>query len=298
MKKQTLLPEVVIHSFFVHEAEGILTACKIADTIQNVASNIVAGGNEVELTVKDFFQKKLPNKYYVSSGHIIDQNLCVSNQFDIIVADNQKSPILYQTLDETEFLSFESIYLVGEVKKSWYNAKNEDHFTKWKTILRELKTDFHRHKVSPNFIDIGGKGLEIESKTTTNPFKNPLFSFFFMGTSAKLNPSFLQKTFDEADWATLPNVTCILDQGIIVNVQRDKLEKNELKINLYPEFVNRENNEWVLLKFNSSGKTLGSFYFLILEHLNTCVLSQPDMLAYMQKLFSISTDNINFVNQL
>ena len=199
MKKQTLLSEGVIHSFFVHEAEGILTACKIADTIQNVASNIVAGGNEVELTVKDFFQKKLPNKYYVSSGHIIDQNLCVSNQLDIIVADNQKSPILYKTLDETEFLSFESIYLVGEVKKSWYNAKNEDHFTKWKTILSELKTNFYRHKVSPNFIDIGGKGLEIESKTTTNPFKNPLFSFnnlniFSDSSSTFINPGLPKAT--------------------------------------------------------------------------------------------------------
>lgn len=298
MKKPKPLDNGVIHSFFLHEAEGILTACKIADTVQSASSNIVAGGNEVEITVKDFFKKKLPNKYYVSNGHIIDKNLLVSNQFDIIIADNQKSPVLYKTLDETEFLSFESIYIIGEVKKSWYDVKNGDHFSKWQKILKELKSDFDRHKVSPNFLDIGGKGIEIESKTTMNPYKNPLFSFFFIGSSDKLKPSFINKTYKSTDWAYLPNVTCILDQGIIVNVQRDKLDKKELKINLYPEFITKEGNEWVLLKFDSPGKTLGSFFFLILEHLNTCVLSQPDMLSYMQKLFSINPDNINFVNQL
>ena len=36
---------------------------------------------------------------------------------------------------------------------------------------------------------------------------------------------------------------------------------------------------------------------MVLEHLNTCVLGSPNMLEYMQKIFEINPDNIDFLNE-
>ena len=112
-----------LDSFFVFEAEEIEMAYRVSTVLHRGAKNIVASGNEVEVAVRNFFKRKLTSKYYTSNGHIIDTSLKVSPQFDIIIADNDKSPILYKSRDNTDFFIYESIYCIGEIKKSWYKKE-------------------------------------------------------------------------------------------------------------------------------------------------------------------------------
>lgn len=280
-----------IDSFFDAEANHLQIAHSQVQLIHSTG-DIAACGNHFEVAVRDFFRNKLPGKYYISNGHIIDTSLRASPQLDFIIADNFKTPILYKTLDKTEYLTYESIFAYAEIKSSWLQ-KYIDEFV----ITRERIDKFlSRDNVSPNFIDIGGKGAELDIPTTSNSYKNPLFSFMFIGDSDSFNLKHIQSLIKDTNWKYLPNIICLFDRGIIVNINKAKLNDGIFKINLYPEFVDKENNNWVFLSYEKKRSTLGTLYYILLEHLNTCVLSHANMLNYMQQIFEIKPENIDFIN--
>lgn len=280
-----------IDSFFNFEADHIEIAHKQVKLIHNTG-DIPASGDELEIAVRKFFEIKLAEKYYISNGHIIDINLNTSPQLDLIIADNFKTPILYKTLNETEYLTYESIYSYAEIKSSWDKKYIQDF-----TITKERIENFLiREKVSPNFIDTGGKGIKLDIPTTKNDYKNPLFTFMFFASSEKFSFTHIKDLYEKTDWKFLPNVICFFDKGLIVNINKRLLNEKTFKINLYPEFMlNKEENEWVLLNYDKKRSSLGTLYYILLEHLNSCVLGYPNMLNYMQQIFEIKIDNIDFI---
>jgi hypothetical protein len=285
--------KISIDAFFNFEADGIDIAHKQVKLIHNTG-DIPASGNQLEVAVRDFFRKKLPEKYYLSNGHIIDTSLKASPQLDLIIADNFKTPILYKTFDETEYLTFESVYSYAEIKSSW----DKKYLTDFITTAERLDKFLERKKISPNFINTGGKGIEVDVPTTKNPFQNPLLTFMFIAQSDTFSFEHIKEEYKNTNWGYLPNILCFFDRGIIVNINKKALDKKVLKINLYPEFFydNKEDNEWILLEFEKKRSTLGTLYYIVLEHLNTCVLGLPNMLDYMQQIFEIKPDNIDFLN--
>ena len=75
-----------ILGIFMADADDIMKARQ--DAIRVHRSDIRAAGNEVEITVRDYFKRMLPQKYYVTNGHLIDVNGEVSPQLDLIISDN------------------------------------------------------------------------------------------------------------------------------------------------------------------------------------------------------------------
>jgi hypothetical protein len=283
--------QLSIDSFFDFEANHIDIAHNQVKLIHNTG-DIPACGNQLEIAIRNFFKLKLPEKYYISNGHIIDINLKTSPQLDLIIADNFKTPILYKTLNGTEYLTYESIYSYAEIKSSW-EKKYIEEFIETRQRIDEF---LFRSNVSPNFIDTGGKGIELDIPTTKNAYKNPLLTFMFIANSDKFSFSHIKKLYEEIDWKYLPNIICLFDKGIIVNINKKMLDDKIFQINLYPESVNfKEDHEWVLLTYNKKRSTLGTLYYIILEHLNTCVLGYPNMLNYMQQIFHIKPENIDFI---
>lgn len=291
-KKDKDFRKISIDTFFNFEAESLDIAHSQVKLIHNTG-DIPAAGNQIEIAVRNFFRKKLPEKYYISNGHIIDTSLKASPQLDLIIADNFKTPILYKTYDDTEYLTYESVYSYAEIKSSW----DKKHLTDFITTATRFENFLTRDKVSPNFIDTGGKGIVLDVPTTKNPYKNPLLTFMFIANSDAFSFEHISKLYSESHWGFLPNILCLFDKGIIVNVKKSSLDNCEFKINLYPEFVNsnQEDNEWVLVQYDKKRSTLGTLYYIILEHLNTSVLGFPNMLNYMQQIFEIKPDNIEFL---
>lgn len=284
--------KISIDTFFNFEAEGIDIAHRQVKLIHNTG-DIPASGNQLEIAVRNFFRKKLPEKYYMSNGHIIDTSLRASPQLDLIIADNFKTPILYKTFDETEYLTYESIYSYAEIKSSW----SKKHLTDFITTAKRLDKFLKRKQISPNFINTGGKGIELDVPTTKNPFQNPLLTFMFIAQSDTFSFEHITEEYKNTEWSYLPNILCLFDKGIIVNINKKALDEKVFKINLYPEFFsnNKDDNEWILLEFDKKRSTLGTLYYIVLEHLNTCVLGLPSMLDYMQQIFEIRPDNIDFL---
>lgn len=280
-----------IDSFFNFEADHIDIAHTQVKIIHN-SGDIPSSGSQLEVAIRNFFKLKLPVKYYISNGHIIDINLKTSPQLDLIIADNFRTPILYKTLDNVEYLTYESIYSYAEIKSSW-DKKYIGEFIETRQRIDKYLT---RTNVSPNFIDTGGRGIELDIPTTRNAYKNPLLTFMFIASSEKFSFAHIKQYYEGVDWKYLPNIICLFDKGIIVNVNKKELDNNIFKINLYPEFIKfKEDNEWVLLNYDKKRSTLGTLYYIILEHLNTCILGNANMLNYMQQIFEIRPENIDFI---
>jgi hypothetical protein len=70
-KKDREFRKISIDTFFNFEADGIDIALNQVKLIHNTG-DIPASGSQIEVAVCNFFRKKLPEKFYISNGHIID----------------------------------------------------------------------------------------------------------------------------------------------------------------------------------------------------------------------------------
>jgi len=72
-------------------------------------------GGVRERRVKDFFERHLPSKYGVASGHIIDRKGTVSLQEDVVIFDKNNCPVL-KADPFYHIFPCESVYATVEVK--------------------------------------------------------------------------------------------------------------------------------------------------------------------------------------
>ena len=126
-------------AIFKSDAEELLRSREEAIRIHG--TNIRAAGNEVEQAVRDYLKRMLPPRYYVTSGHLIDQEGRVSPQLDVIVADNFNMPSLLTTKDGTEICANHicGVFAIGEVKSTYYHS--ERYYDKFHRVLRQINSD-------------------------------------------------------------------------------------------------------------------------------------------------------------
>lgn len=280
--------QLSIKDFFWQDVLKIQNACKQADIIRGQAKNIRTSGDEVEITMRNFFKEKLAPKYHVTTGHIVDESMTITPQLDVIIADNIKSPVLVTLTDNTQHVFYETVYAIGEVKKSWYNDSLLEDFSK---TLKAIKTQLSREDVGKNVLECGDNMLRIKSEVTTNPRRNMLFSFMlFAEGSAKFDK--IKKTINATPNEYLPNVMAFIGAGIVVNVNKALLDKNKVEINLYPELVTKEDGEWIFIGLDEENQRLTYLYMLLLEHLKQTIVSTPNIQNYTRKLITFEASNI------
>ena len=281
--------KIPIHKYFQHDLEKIKMAFRLSDTILKDLKNIRASGDEVELAVKNFYIKKLDPKYHICDGHIADKTLKVSPQFDIIICENSKNPVLFNLSDKSEILFYETVYCFGEVKKSFYDKKIIEDFSE---NIKRTKLELVREEIPPNFIECANSGFQVEEPITDLPYRNVLLSFLFFVDTRTVNTTTISKFLNQTDNKYLPNFIVFLDQGIILNVNKADYKNKKIKINLYPEFE-KEENIWVLMHLGNENDVLTYHYLLILEHLNNSVVSTPNLRDYTKNIFDFSFSNFH-----
>lgn len=315
-----------IDTFFNEDANCIFSAREKGIAMCRT-KNIDSAGDEIELPVKDIIKKRLPAKYYVGQGHIVDANLNTSGQFDIIVADNNGSPILFKSANDTDYLTYESIYLVGEIKSTYY--KNKHYVKEFIEKIKLINEKLHREQTPPDQLS---QDLRFETNafiTITSSdrrtYKNPLFKFMFFVNSGDLDIDELAKTLESYDQKHIPNLICFLDKGVILKAEA-KLEfelhqtatsntseenqkesvinffqKMKWKLgntNLYPEFISVDkliNYKWVLYEFENektSASILAYVIYALNTHIKDCMVLKPDLIKYHEKLFKVKQAKI------
>lgn len=275
--------------YFQHDLERIMMAYRLSDSIRVDLSNVRSAGNQVEYAVKDFFKEKLFPKYHVSDGHIVDANLKVSPQFDIIICENSKNPVFFKLADKSELLFYETVYCIGEVKRSFYDRKIISDFC---SNIKRSKLELKREKIQPNYIETGNTGFQVNEALTDLPLRNPLLTFMFFVNTSTVSLSDLKDTLNTMDRIALPNFLVFLDQGIVLNLNKERFENGEIVINLYPEYETAE-SVWTLMELHGESNILTYQYMLIVEHLNAAITSVPNLRAYTQNLFDFSLSNFH-----
>ena len=280
--------QLSIKDFFWLDVQKIKSACKQADIIRGDAKNVRTAGDEVEITLRNFFKEKLAPKYDVTTGHVVDHNLKVSPQLDVIIADSIKSPVLATLTDKTQHVFYETVYAIGEVKKSWYD---DTLLEKFSSTIKTIKTELERDDIGKDILECGDNQLKIKGEVTSNPRRNMLFSFMlFAEKSVSLKK--ITNTINATPNEFLPNVIVFIEGGVVVNVNKSMLAQNKVEINLYPELVTKDDGEWVFIGLDEENQRLTYLYLLLLEHLKQTIVATPDIQSYTKKLISIEPSDI------
>lgn len=280
--------QLSIKDFFWLDVQKIKSACKQADIIRGDAKNVRTAGDEVEITLRNFFKEKLAPKYDVTTGHVVDHNLKVSPQLDVIIADSIKSPVLATLTDKTQHVFYETVYAIGEVKKSWYD---DTLLEKFSITIKTIKTELERDDIGKDILECGDNQLKIKGEVTSNPRRNMLFSFMlFAEKSVSLKK--ITNTINATPNEFLPNVIVFIEGGVVVNVNKSMLAQNKVEINLYPELVTKDDGEWIFIGLDEENQRLTYLYLLLLEHLKQTIVATPDIQSYTKKLISIEPSDI------
>lgn len=293
------LNKIEIEKILKYDVQQIINAKEASKSIHS-SGDTRAAGNEVEIKVREVIRGKLPLKYYVGHGHIVDENLNVSSQLDIIIADNSGSPVLLKSQDGTEYFPYESIYAFGEIKSTYYSAKKpiEAFIENTKNIYENLQ----RMNTSPNQITQDlilqeSTGIKFQ-RTDKRPYLNPLFKFMFFVSSNDFNIEALRTLFKETDSKYLPNVICLLDQCVIVSAIK-KSENGEINISLFPEYeqeIHGGEQMWIYYKLGDKDfHNVANFAFLMFalnKHLKECLVLRPDFMSYFKGMFKTNSFEI------
>lgn len=261
--------------------------CKVIHTSKDIS----AAGDEVEITFRQILYRKLPNRYYVGHGHVVDSALNSSPQFDVVIADNTNAPILFRTQKGSEYFPYESVYAVGEVKSTYY--KKDAPIETFVNNLSHTKLNLTRENTQP---DETGLGIRFSEPLTKSPYRNPLFSFMIFIESNDFIVEDLREYFLSTNVADLPNIICFLDVGIIVNTQVNYEASGKLTtgfINTIPEFNTYSTtgeNRFMFCpssdKVYGMGSHLSNLFFVLLSHLEECKLRPSGIKNYLLSMMS------------
>jgi hypothetical protein len=287
------LPKLEILDILQQDVEEIFSSRQKSKVLHKT-KDIDASGDEVENSVRRVIRRKLPLKYYVSQGHIVDELLQTSSQLDLIIADNIGSPVLFTAENGTEYFPYESVYAFGEIKSTYYSSKHylNDFIISTKKIYDFLKRENtpHTQLTQEAGLDFGpGISFQVRDK---RPFKNPLFKFMLFVDSNDFSIDDFKELLKTTNDKYLPNLIVFLDKGIVAKAVIDK-SINSSRIELFPEFIedSRENEyEWLFVEFEDAKyRQAINFSFLNFSlnfHLKNCLLMRPDLMNYFGKMFA------------
>ena len=261
------------------------------------SGDIDASGDEVEEPFRDFLRRRLPNKYYVGHGHIVDRNLTCSPQIDVIIADNSATPILFEGENGTQYFPYESVYAIGEVKSTYYNRGNV--FKKWAATCETLANTLSREAAPPRYL---GNGIHLSEMLTigeTRPLRNPLLSFVVCFDAGDANEVALRDELGGIADKFLPAISLFLDGSIVIKcglkevdgrATIDSMELDPIRV------AESEDSYWMRCLFSgeshNDGQALGYFMLSLFRHLTNCVLMPPPLDDYLKNVIHQGTHSI------
>ena len=274
-----------IAAIFKSDADDILKAR--ADSIRIHGSNIRAAGNEVEVSISNYFRRMLPPRYYVSQGHLLDFNGIASSQLDIIVSDNFNLPSLMTTKDGTKYIPIDSVYAVGEIKSTYYKSNRPIH--SFSETIKDIKENLHHDEI----INSAFEGLNLNTNLrdsmlgSRNRILNRIFYFELFVDCGDFLFEDVSLFYKSQNIKYLPNMVVILNKGVVL---RGVIEDETIKINRYPEDQSDEREDWYFMPFKGlengslEGNHLGVLYNSLVEHLSNSYLEPPTLKGYISPL--------------
>lgn len=243
---------------FIYNLEDIAKKLKIDfDGITKQITHNGVKGSAREDLLKSYLRDLLPNKYSISSGIIIDYNQNQSKQQDFIIHDAFNCPSFFKT-DSNTILPVESVYATIEVK-STLNYETLKQSVENVGSVRKLTKLPNRNIISNEYNE-----------------QYPL-GFVFAYSSDYSLEQIQKRLFElnkEVEGRHQISIICILDKGLIFNVNKDNLSN----------FTIIPTNNTVLARSDSDiENSLYSFYLLLLQFLDNVYIQVPSLIEYAKK---------------
>lgn len=283
------LATLAIEKVFQQEADKIIEARKRGGLI-HMTADIRAAGDETEEAVRLFLRSRLPGRCHIAHGHIADVNLASSPQLDVLIADSSHTPVLLKCANSSEYLPYESVFAIGEVKATFRD--NDRPIEVFSANLAKTKSQLIRAQVPPNYISHGLIfGSEFKSPDP-RPYKNPLFSFMLFVDGGDFDAQACLKNIRGMPLTECPSVICVLNKDLLLRAV-GQLNGTSFAIADFataPEFGAgaHPHSDWVYIPFGSdefrSGANLAVFFYLLHSHIGDCILSPPNLRFYLRNM--------------
>jgi len=284
------MAQLNISKFFNNEATALIGARK--NCIDIHGSDIRAAGNEVEIAVRAWLQRMLPDNVSVGHGHIIDHKSAISPQLDCILRDRSHIPTLFTAADGTEYTPIDSVFAYGEIKSTYYKASEYiQNFTKTKNRIKENL----EHVLIKNTVKDGVKPDSLLYHMflgSTQPYLNQIFTFMLFIDSGDASTDEITEIYSTTDDSLLPDIAVFLNGYVVIkaSIEGDKLRIYKYSISAPPEVG------WKILpapqiegmETTHEGKHLGFLYYCLLNHIKESALEGPNLTAYLKDLLVLS----------
>ena len=283
-----------LSSIFADESAELTKARERAASVHG-SGDIRAAGNEVEEAVREFLKRMLPPRYYVTTGHLIDQGGNVSPQLDVIIADNFNLPSLMTTKDGTEYIPTTSALAVGEVKSTYRHADRP--YARFSDVLRGIHDEMYRPLIENTAYPTLGPHTTMEHLMigSSNKFLNHLFAFFLCVGVGDFDFDKIRNTLTRTNTKYLPNATVLLDGGIIAYSYLDGTDQR-FAFHKYPSEVSDGNYDWCFAKGHEpqQGSHLAFLYGQLIAHLVNSCLPPANAYPYIQEVGGVSRSSIRW----
>ncbi|MUH73634.1 DUF6602 domain-containing protein [Psychrosphaera haliotis] len=170
-------------------------------------------GASNEEIVKNFLIQYLPKGLGITSGQAIDSNGASSKQLDIIIYDELKTPVFFQTAD-LKVLPIECIYAVIEVKSMLNKSELKKSYENMLSVKKLEKTAyFNSNSEIQSTHNLYGRCWE------NWPVAHFVFAFDSIGLES-LEESFLELHSNSQIHQRIDSI-CILKKGVFLNQDID-----------------------------------------------------------------------------
>ena len=273
-----------ISKFFNNEASLLRRARETCIDIHG--SDIRAAGNEVEIAVRHWLDRMLPDIVSVGHGHVIDQESNLSPQLDCILRDITHLPTLFTSADGTEYTPFESVYAIGEVKSTYY--KNSRYIQNFSETLKQIDSSLKRELVENTiYCGINSNSLiQHMLHGSSQKYLNQLFTFMLFVDSGDATTEDIADIYSAIDDAYLPDIAVLLNGCVVIKAA---LNDNALQIYKYHKHAPAD-VRWQIIPApkiegadaTPEGKHLGFLYYCLINHIEESLLEGPNLGKYMK----------------
>lgn len=256
----------------LYNIESIARKLNIDYELTDHIDHMGVRGSSREDVLKFYIKQLLPERFAVGNGVVTDVNGTQSKQQDFFVYDAFNSPVFLHT-ESSSIVPIESVYATIEVKSTLKKDTLIQSVNNIKSVKELTITVLKNSPIIPY---------------TYNRVFGAVFSYT-CDTKIETIAGNLHQICQTIPPKHRPSVVCILDQGVIVNVEKNGLHQ----ISAIPS----EQTTWGIVK-NTSEMNLYLFYLLLQQHLNTSKNFPPDLLAYANKSHALDNMQVSIPKDL
>ena len=274
-----------ISNLFKREADALIRAREEAIEIHG-SKNLRAAGNHVEHAVRDFLKKMLPPRYYVTNGHLIDEEGRISSQLDVIIADSFNLPSIFKAKDGTEFIPAASAFVIGEVKSTYYHSKN--YYKEFRDKLFHIHSELSRPLIQNSAYEPSANST-FQHLVISSPHKymNHLFSFLICIDAGDFDFGKITDLLNSSKPSQLPNTAIFLSGNKSGVVMYARYNNKGIGFHKYPAEVKDDEYRWCFSQGRQEdegsreGTHLATLYGQLFDHLSGSHLDRVNAYSYI-----------------